>query len=356
MKQARLRNKSIGDGNRTYVIAEMAWSHDGSVEKAKKIMKGAGEAGADAISVHITHLEDYMVRNYGKTKGHTLSVGKRQEDVYDYLERINIKDDAWWGLFEYAKSLNLDICAMPNDMKSLKLCESHDIDCYVIAAACFIEENLIREIGRQKKPVILRIGGATPAEIEKAIDLLKKQGTEDIILLHGIQLYPTGIEGAHLRLIPSLKELFGLPVGLADHTDAESNLAMMVPLVSLAFGANVIEKHITHDRKNRGEDYISALNPDEFKILVDNIREIEKSFGSSSFELLTAGEQRYRQVSRKRIVASQLIKKGDLITQSSIAFKRADEGIYPDESQLIIGRTAGVDIEEDEPITWNLIA
>lgn len=356
MHQVKLGNKLIGNGYPVYIVAEMAWAHDGSLDKAKKIVLGASKAGADAISVHITSLKDYMVRDYGRSAQQTLSVGKRKEDIYDYLGRISIKNSEWEELFSYAKGLGLAVCAMPNDIPSLRLCEKLDPDSYVIAAACFVEENLVSEVAKKKRPVILRIGGATLGEIENVINLIRAQGVEDIILLHGFQLYPTKIEDTNLRLIPSLKAIFGFPVGLADHIDAVSPLSMIVPLVSLGFGANAVEKHITHDRALKGEDYVSALNDDEFKRLVEYIREVEKSFGSPAIKPLSEGELRYRQVSRKRTVAGRPIRKGTKITREDITFKRADGGVYPDEVKSIIGRTAAMDIKPDEPITWDKIS
>jgi sialic acid synthase SpsE len=355
MRQAIIGNKVIGDGYPVYVIAEMAWSHDGSVEKAKEIAKGASDAGANAISVHITSMKDYMVRGYGSAAGQTVSAGKEQEKIFDYQERINLKPSDWEVLFPYARNLGLAICAMPNDMPSLRLCEKLEPDCYVIHASCFVDENFVAEVAKEKKPVVLRIGGATLGEIENTVNIIRKNGTEDIILLHGIQLYPTRIENTRLKLIPALKGIFGLPVGLAEHMDGDSRLAMIVPLLALPFGAAVIEKHITHNRQLKGEDFESALNPGELKQLVEDIRELEKTMGSSSFEPLSAAEIRYRQVSRKRTVAARAIKKGKKITREDIVFKRSDAGLYPDESRFIIGRTAGQNIKEDEPVTWDEI-
>ena len=352
MRQVKLGNRVIGDGQPSFVIAEMAWSHDGSREKAKQIIKGTSDAGADAISVHVTSMKDYMVRDYGSLAGQTVSAGKEQEKIFDYQERINLKNNDWEELFPYAKGLGLAVCAMPNDMPSLRLCEKLGADSYVIHASCFVDENFVIEVAKQKKPVILRIGGATLGEIENTVNTIKKHGTEDIILLHGIQLYPTRIENTRLNLIPSLKSIFGLPVGLAEHMDGDSRLAMIVPLLALPLGAAVIEKHITYNRQLKGEDFESALNPDELKRLVEDIREMEKAMGSSSFESLSAAEIRYRQVSRKRTVAARAIKKGKKLSQEDITFKRSDDGLYPDESKFIIDRTASEDIREESPITW----
>lgn len=336
-----------------FIIAEMAWSHDGSVDNAKKIIKGAAEAGADAISFHFTCLKDYMVKDYGCSAGQTLSAGKESEKIYDYLEKINLKNSDWEELFPYAKNLGLDICVMPNDFESFRLSKKLNPDIYVIASACFLEEDFIKEIAREKKPIILRIGGATLSEIERAVNLIKKEGNDEIVLLHGIQLYPTRVEDAHLNLIPSLKKIFGLPVGLADHIDAESDLALIVPLAGISMGIRVIEKHITHDRSKKGEDIEAALNPDEFKKFVRYIREAEKALGKSYFRELSEGELKYRNVSRKRTVALKKINRGEEITRDKITFKRADEGISPLEIKYLIGRRASCDIEEDEPILWD---
>lgn len=355
MKNIRLNSKVIGKGYPVFIIAEMAWSHDGSVANARTIIRGAADAGADAISVHITSMKDYMVKNYGSTAGQTLSAGKEQEVIYDYLDRINLKDGDWAELFPYARSLGLAVCAMPNDIQSLRLCERLKPDIYVIASACFVEEDFISEVAKQKKPVILRIGGASLGEIENTINIIKRQGADDIILLHGIQLYPAKVEDTHLKLIPSLAEIFGLPVGLADHIDGESELSLIVPLIAIPLGAAAMEKHITHNRSLHGEDFEAALNPDKFKEFVTYVREVEKALGTSRFRDFSPGELKYRAVSRKRIVAAKKLNKGEKITRDNIAVKRADAGSYPDESKYLMGRTAKDNIGKDEPISWDKV-
>ena len=350
-------NKKTDKDVSTYVIAEMAWSHDGSVKNAKKIIQGVANASADAISVHITSMPDYMVKNYGCAAGQTLSVGKEKEKIYDYLEKINLKVNDWKDIFSFAKKLGLDVCAMPNDNESLNLCKKLNPDIYVIASACFLEEDFICKIAKEKKPIILRIGGASLCEIERAVNLIKKHGNgkNEIILLHGIQLYPTQIEDTHLRLIPSLKRIFGLPIGLADHIDAESELALIIPQLAISMGTKIIEKHITHNRSLKGEDIESALNPEEFKKFVEYIRTTEKALGLPYFRELSEGELKYRNVSRKKIVAARDIKMGEKINKNNIIFKRADQGISPSEIKCLIGRKTSCYIKAEESILWEKI-
>jgi len=352
-----MRNKFKKTKNRkpVFIIAEMAWSHDGSVNKAKRIIRGAARAGADAISFHITNMEDYMVKGYGCSASEILKNKKRKTTIYNYLDKINLKEKDWKKLFAFAKGLKLKICAMPNDKKSLKLCSKLNPQMYVLAAACFSEEDFIIEMAKKRKPVILRIGGATLSEIEKVINLIKKNGNSKIILLHGIQLYPTKIENTNLNLIPFLKKKFSLPVGLADHIDAESEMSLIVPLLAVPLGVGVIEKHLTHDRSQKGVDFEAALNPNEFKKFVDYIRETEKALGVPYFKSLSGPELKYRKTARKRTVALEDIKRGEKITKKNITFKRSDKGVYPDEIKKILGKKTKFDIKKDEPILKNKI-
>ncbi len=336
-----------------FIIAEMAWSHDGSAEKAKKIIKGASDAGADAISFHITHMEDYMVQDYGCSVGQVIKQGKKKVKMYDYLQKLNLKDADWKELFPYARKLGLKICAMPNDGRSLKLCKKLNPDIYVIPPACFVEEDFMTEVAKEKKPVILRVGGASLPEIKRAIYLIKKYNKKEITLLHGIQSYPTKIEDTNLNLIPALMKTFKFPVGIADHINAESEMAYIIPLIAIPMGATLIEKHLTHNRALRGVDYIAALNPDEFKKFVGDIKETEKALGISYFKKLSKAEEKYRKVVRKRTVAAKDIKAGEKITKNSVVFKRADEGLYPDEIKKFFGKKTKYNIKRDEPIFKN---
>lgn len=354
MRCIKLKDRTIGDGYPTFVIAEMAWSHDGSVEKAKMIIRGAAEAGADAINFHITSMEDYMVPQYKGGRGRIV-VAKGAQHMYDYLCRINLNFEAWRELFEYARDQRLLISALCNDLPSVGYISQLEPDIYEINSSCLAEEDLVREVATQQKPVFLKIGGTYLGEIERAVLLIQETGNHDIVLLHGIQSYPSNLADMHLRYIQSLKQIFSLPIGFAGHIDGGSELAMVVPLVALPFGANVIEQHITHDRSLKGIDFESALDPEGLKKLVQNLREVEKAFGSPAVRLFSSAEADYRQVSKKRTVARNTLEKGERITRDKITFKRSDEGIYPDESQYLIGRSVNTGVEKDAPITWDKI-
>lgn len=355
MKRIKVKNKTIADNLPAFIVAEMAWSHDGSVENARKIVKAASDAKADAIKFHITSLEDYMVPQYRSGKGR-VSAGKEERRIYDYLESINLDRKAWEKLFAYAKGLGVLICAMCNDLSSFKFASKLDPDIYNIHSSCLSDEDFIKEVAKEMKPVFLGIGGSTLGEIENAISWIEETGNSDIALMYGFQSYPTRLENMHLRSIQSLKQMFSFPVGFADHTDGGSELALITPLVALPFGANIIEKHVTYDRSARGVDFESALDPSDLKKLVQLVREVEKAFGSPAVRPFSEEELNYRQVSKKRTVARVDIKKNEKITKEKIAFKRSDEGVYPEESKFLIGRTAKCNIAKDEGLTLEKIS
>ncbi|MHA1482923.1 MAG: N-acetylneuraminate synthase family protein, partial [Candidatus Heimdallarchaeaceae archaeon] len=177
------------------------------------------------------------------------------------------------------------------------------------------------------------------------------EGNDQIMLMHGFQSYPTKLEDVHLKFIPTLEKLFDFQMGFADHTDGGSDMALMVPLLALPFGITFLEKHITHDREKKCEDFESALNPDDFNKFVSYVREAEKTLGKSSMREFSKDELEYRKVSKKRVVANEDIKEDEKITRDKITFKRANEGLYAGEVEKIIGRVAKEEIKKDEPLT-----
>ncbi len=341
---------------KTHIIAELAWGHDGSVDQAIKIMKMAKTAGANSFSFHITDMPSYMVPYYGSGEG-KVSAGRENLEVYKYLENINLSKSDWKKVSKTAMEINIDLCVMPNDFTSLEYAEDEiKPEYYVISAACFVEEEFLREIARKQRKTFFRIGGAYLGEIEKAISIFRQEGNNQIVLLHGFQNYPTKLEETDLALLSTLKKLFGVEVGLADHIDGGSDLAMVIPIIALSFGATYIEKHITLDRAKKSEDFESSLDPENFSKMVKYIRGAEIAIGSPSLKELSEATLRYRNISRKRIVASKPINKEEKITLKNTTFKRSDIGLTPDKNNSIVGRKAIVALQKDDAITFDKIS
>ncbi|MBV1900396.1 MAG: N-acetylneuraminate synthase family protein [Kordiimonadaceae bacterium] len=333
---------------KTYIIAEMAFSHDGSEIRALEIVEGAAASGANAISIHTTDMPSYMVQHYGSGPGR-VSAGKDTQPIYDYLVEINPSQEVWERVVARVKSLGLDLVIMPNDSPSLAFSETLAPTAYVLSAAAFVDVPFVEELAGKGRPVYLRVGGATLGEIADAIALLRQHGAEDLTLLFGHQNYPTDVADTDLMFLACLKETFGLPVGLADHIDADDELATILPLMALPIGATVIEKHLTYDRSQKGEDHESALNPSELKTFIQRVRAAEVALGHRYADALqTSGE--YRLVSRKRLVAARDLPKGHVLTEENLIAKRADEGACPSERMALIGQALAVDLSADQGV------
>lgn len=344
----------------TYIIGEMAWSHNGKLENALKILQGLKEANANAVGVHLTDLNTYMTKSYKCLAGQTLSDSADDSlSIYEYLQRINLTNDEWLEFSKRAHDLMIDIVAMCNDYLSFCFSKMIKVKRYVISAACFGEYDLISEIVKYNNNLILRIGGATLAEIDEIIDfILTIDGHSKITLLAGIQLYPTPIEQLHLASISKLKQKYDKPninIGLADHIDGDNSNAITIPALALAYGVDIFEKHVTTDRLDKLEDYEAALGLKEFKEFVQYISAAELALGSGDIDYLENDSyEKYRNVSRKKIVAARELTKGEVITKEKIAFKRSDHGSQLTNLKLFIGKKLnknkyiddGIDIED----------
>lgn len=344
---------AIGHGSPVCIIAELAWAHDGDVEKAIRIARGAATAGADAFSIHVTQVPAYMAAHYGNAG--TVSAGKPATAIYDYLHKINLGRDAVAKLVDATRASGLAVCLMPNDAPSLTFSRALQPDAFVLSPACFVEEDFVDAVGASRVPVILRIGGATLGEIESTVARLRAAGASDLLLLHGFQTYPTRLEETSLRAIPTLERTFACAVGLADHLDGGDPLALTIPALAIGTGAVALEKHITWDRAEQGEDFESALDPSRFAEFVRYVRQAETAYGRDGLPEFTPDVLRYRQIVRKRVVAAADLPAGTYIEPAHLVCKRSDEGASPTERPQLIGRRLKVAVGRDQPVTAAIV-
>jgi sialic acid synthase SpsE len=220
----------------------------------------------------------------------------------------------------------------------------------MIHPSCVGDLQFLAKMAKSTEVLLLYVGGLTLGEIEAAVNTARFQGCEKIILQHGFQSYPTPIEENNLLFIPTLKRLFGLPVAFGDHTDGGDEFALVIPAVAVGLGAAVIEKHLTHDRALKGEDFESALDGATFELFVRHIRETERSLGNSRYEPLGGLQTKYRDVVRKRAVAAKTIAAGTTLTPDLVVYKRSKTGLYPEEIGNVMGRVATEEIPENGPI------
>jgi N,N'-diacetyllegionaminate synthase len=301
--------KSIFSNN-PLVIAEMANSHEGQLSKAKKITEAAAKAGADAIK-------------YQKFTAKELA--EPSHELYSLYEKLEMSLTEWKELISFAKLKKLKVFVDIFGIKSLNDFSMFNIDGYKIHSADVSNPAILHYFSSKNIPILLSVAGSLPNEIDNALRILSKTKKE-IVLMHGFQGYPTKINDLNLSRISSLKNKFGFPVGLMDHLSGDSQIALQIPLLGIAMGAQVIEKHITLDRNLKGLDYYSALNPDEFSNMVSFIKMTKKSFGSSKLDL-SKNELKYRLQHKKNPISKKLIKKDTILLSSQFNYLRSKQKI-----------------------------
>ena len=329
--------------SRPYIIAEISGNHNGSIDRAKELVKLAKENGADCVKIQ-TYTPDTMTIKSNKDdfliKG-GLWDGYNLWDLYDWAQT----PFEWQKeLFAYANSIGITMISTPFDESAVDLLESLSCPFYKVASFELTDLPLIKYIAQTKKPIILSTGMANEKEIKEAIDTIIQYGSGDFILLHCVSGYPTPVEEINLDTITLLKKKFKCEIGLSDHT-----LGNTSAILSIALGAKVIEKHFTFDRSEGGPDAEFSMEPHELKDLSENISLAHKAIGVGSFEMKSAEESNIK--FRRSIYVVNDIKKGDFFTKENIRRIRPGYGLEPKDYEKIIGLRAKRDLEEGNPLT-----
>jgi sialic acid synthase SpsE len=332
------------------LIAEIAWGHNGDESHLMNLLRSSAASGCDWVSIHITDMSEYMVEYYGNLEG-SVSAGREVSNVYNYLAEINISNDVWMKFNNLRKELGIKLMVMPNDTSSFYFTESHlSPDAYVLSAASFAEDLMVELLAKSKKKIFLRVGGSTVSEMARTIQNFEELDSNDLVLLHGVQNYPTSISDSFLEDLAVLKKSFNHSVGLADHIDGDDMFAQILPVLSVCYGVEYIEKHITLKRSDKDEDFEAALEPHELKLLSTNLKNAQAAIQRSNLVSLTETQKEYRKVSRKKIILSKNVTQEEVLTKDKIIYKRSHLGITIDELPLYLGRKFAANLPENETL------
>ena len=326
------------DKDGTYIIAELSANHNGNLQNALAAIKAAKEIGANCIKLQ-TYRADTITLDCKKTDfmidGGTLWDGK---SLYELYEEAYTPWEWHKSLFEYARSIDIDIFSSPFDKEAVDFLEQFNPSAYKIASFEITDYELIRYTASKMKPIIISTGIATIEEIQDVIDICKKTGNHSIVLLKCTSSYPAPLEDANLVMIPNLAQSFGVICGFSDHT-----LGSTAPIVAVTFGAKVIEKHFILDKSIGGADADFSLDKKEFKEMVEAIRDTEKLLGKVDYSM-DAKKKHSRRFSRSLYV-SKNIKKGEVFTESNIKSIRPGYGMHPKYLKDVLGKVAQKDFE-----------
>lgn len=330
----------------TYIIAEAGVNHNGSLELAKKMIEVAADAGADAVKFQTFKAETLVTAAAPKAQ-YQNAVTSEKESQFDMLKRLELDFDAHKQLFDKCQQMEIDFLSTPFDLESAELLENLGLKTFKIPSGEITNLPLLRKVGSLGKKIILSTGMADLQEINLALDVLSKSGTNlsSITVLHCNTEYPTPLDDVNLRAMQTIKEAFPrVSMGYSDHT-----LGVEVSIAAVALGAEVIEKHFTLDRQMKGPDHRASLEPNELTLLVRSIRNIEKALGNG---IKKPSRSEFNNISniRKSIVASRVIHAGETLTEHNLTIKRPGTGISPSRYYEIIGKHASKNYMPDDLI------
>jgi len=328
-----------------YVIAEIGSNHDGNLARAKNLIQLAKECGADAAKFQSFTAEGLISKRGFENKSSFQS--KWKKSVWDTYVSAEMPRKWHFELSDYAKSQGIDLFTSPWDEEALDFLVKIDAPAIKIGSGDIDNYDLLAKAGATRKPILLGTGASTLSEVETAVDIIKSAGNSEIILMHCVVNYPSNINQANIRALPTLETAFGLPVGYSDHAPGD-----LVPVSSVSLGAVAIEKHFTDDKSREGPDHPHSMTPKEFSQMVAKIRTLEKALGDG-MKKPVADEDETKILQRRSIFAVKKIKRGDKIAKTDVRLLRPATGIAPKYLDAVIGRTASHDIEAYEPVQWS---
>ena len=335
-----LGSRTIGEGQPCFVLAEVASAHGGEADRALRMLESAFKMGADGIKFQLFRSNLLVVRRHPGRKD---------------FDQIELSEKEWRKVLREAKASGLTVLVEPFDLPSLRLAQDESADGYKVHSTDMENPDFIRTVGAAGKPVMFATGGVPEDAVREALELA---GAVPVGLLHGFQTFPTPIEEIRFRELASWKERYRVPIGFLDHTDGGSAFALVAPALAVSYGADLVEKHFTLDRSEKGFDYQSSLNPEDFYRMVELLRQAERAQGDGP-AAASDGAKRYHRLMARSIVAGQLIPRGEVLTGEMLAFKRTDvrfePGYPPREAHRVIGRRATRPIQADETIREEML-
>jgi len=346
-KYISIGNRRIGVGRPVFIIAEAGVNHNGSLKLAKKMVRFAGSVGACAIKFQTFKTEDVVTRNSPKPNYQKKSTSFKSH--FDMLKNLELSNREFKDLRDYCNSKKITFLSTPFDSKSANFLHQLNIQAFKISSSELTNMPLLLQIAKYARPIILSTGMATLEEVREAVQTIYSTGNRRIILLHCTSNYPTKFEDVNLRAINTLSEKFNVLAGYSDHS-----LGIEVSIAAVAMGGCVIEKHFTLDRNLPGPDHKASLEPDEFKKMVQSIRNIEKAIGEG-VKIPRKSEIEVRKIARKSIVTACDIPKGVLMKLDMLTVKRPGTGIEPKFLDRLVGKRVKSSLKRDRVLDWKNI-
>lgn len=346
MNDIKIGKHTIGLSHKPFVIAEMSGNHNQSIERALELVDAAAKAGAHALKLQTYTADTITMKGaYTIQDENSLWNGKELHDLY----KAAYTPWEWHKqIFDYAKEKGMIAFSSPFDESAVDFLETLDVPLYKIASFENTHHPLLIKVAKTGKPVIVSTGVTKQSDIDETVEVLKKAGCKNIILLKCTSTYPASPENTNLRTIPDMQERYKCLIGLSDHT-----MGIGASVAAVALGARVIEKHFTLRRADGGVDSSFSLEPEELQALVVETERAFLSLGEIQYGIQSIEEKSL--FFKRSIYISDDIKKGDVFSESNIKVIRPGIGLEPKYYDQILGKKAETDIKKGTPMDWNMV-
>jgi N,N'-diacetyllegionaminate synthase len=327
-----------------FIIAEAGVNHNNNINLALKLVDAAKKAGANAVKFQVFKTENYIKKNAPLASYQRINT--KFKNQFEMIKNLELSENNLNKIIRHCKKKKIQFLASPFDFWGIDFLKKKNVPIIKIPSGEINNYPYLKKIGKLKRKIILSSGMSSMGEIKKAIDILQKNGTSKnkITLLQCHSDYPTKLKNINLRVLGTFMKKFKIKVGLSDHSQS-----MLIPSIAVALGASLIEKHITTDNNMFGPDHKASLNPENFTIMVNNIRDTVTALGSNK-KFLSKYEKKNIKIARKSVVALKKIKKGDIFTSKNLTTKRPALGIPASNWNSILGKKAKKNFSIDEYI------
>jgi N,N'-diacetyllegionaminate synthase len=327
------------------IIAEVGVNHNGDMSMATDLIYKAAEAGADFVKFQAFH-PDYLVHGSAKKAPYQALNTGNEDGQHEMLKKYTLDSTQLVQLQAVATQLGIGFVCSVFDLFSLRSLSPLNPQIIKIPSGEIDHYPLLQAIGKLNTEVWLSTGMATEAEIRTAIDLLIAAGTRpgNLVIMHCHSQYPTSADQANLKVIQTLSNTLGLPIGYSDHT-----LGITCPVAAVALGAVLIEKHFTLDTSLPGPDHAASLNPKDFQLMVNAIRETEVALGSG-MKHITEAEQKNKPLVRKGIYAARDIFADEILSEENLICLRPVTPVPASKWFEVCRQKAGKNYKAFEPI------
>ena len=340
--------RTIAPGQPVFVIAEAGVNHNGDPAMAKALIDAAADAGADAVKFQTFRTSALTSRTAPKAayQVETTGAGESQSQM---LERLELSLDTLRSLQAHAGARRIVFFSTPFDEASVDTLGALGVPLFKVPSGEITNLPLLRHIATKGKPVILSTGMSTLDEVAAALTAIHATSGVPVAILHCVSAYPAPVGDVNLRAMDALRDRFGCPVGLSDHT-----LGVEIAFAAVARGAAIVEKHLTLDKTLPGPDHRASLEPGEMGALVRGIRNVEAALGDGEKRPMPS-ELDTRRVARKSLVAARAIRAGEHLVKDAIAIKRPGTGVSPADLERALGRRVRRDLAADDVIDWTAL-